>query len=116
VFTESQRAALRLRAARDRAEALVEELTLAQQQAEEMIRNGGDNPDDLRVDIGREAMRRALASARRMLESLNAAVDLVERGEVDPGRIDLDDLDSPAPDEDGDADSPTDDGQGPQFP
>ena len=116
MFTDLQRAELRLRMIRERGEALVEELTQAEQQAEELIRRSGRRPDDLRIEISRRAMRDAVAEASRKLDRVSELLNQVEGGRISPIEIDLDALENQQSDGGNDSDRPRDIGQGPQFP
>lgn len=73
-LNEDQRRLLQTNLARDKAEALLQGLLKARSEAEQRIAASRDM-DPQRIEQGRHAMRRAIESAQRMVDSLNSAME-----------------------------------------
>jgi len=83
-FTEAQRNLLQTNKARDKAEALLERLVRAKAEADrqtEMAGGEGSHP------MGGAAMNRAIASAQRMIQHLNNAMDIAREELTDPADV-----------------------------
>ncbi len=74
---DEQREALQVNAARDRAEQLLAEMKKAFAEAQANIPEREDLSDEQR-ELGELAMRKAMESTQRMLDSLNAALAIAQ--------------------------------------
>lgn len=76
-LNDDQREMLQVNAARDRAEQLLSEMKKAFAEAEANAESRADLTDEQR-ELGELAMRKAMESTQRMLDSLNAALEIAQ--------------------------------------
>ena len=83
VLSEKQRLVVETLAAKDRAETILQRLLEAKSQTEQEM-STLRRTDAFKAVTGRSALDNAIAATRRMIDSLNHAIDQAQMAPVDP--------------------------------